>query len=91
MRGKPLTLSLQLFDILQQQDNINSTANANRRSDTETNGINSYAMLTINYRMNLFGPKESRRGMRQASREREMGEGGQRSGRNMRNGRGRGR
>ena len=69
LRGKPLTVSLQLFDILQQQDNINSTVNANRRSDSETNGINNYAMLTVNYRMNLFGTREARRGMRQANRE----------------------
>ena len=69
MRGKPLTVSLQLFDILQQQDNINSTVNANRRSDSETNGINNYAMLTVNYRMNLFGTREARRGMRQANRD----------------------
>lgn len=74
LRGKPLSVSLQMFDILKQQSNINSSANANRRSDTETNGINSYAMLTVNYRMNLFGSKEARRGMRQASRDRERGE-----------------
>ena len=91
LRGKPLTVSLQMFDILKEQSNINSTANANRRSDTETNGINSYAMLTVNYRMNLFGTREARRGMRQAGREREMGEGGQRGGGGMRGGRGRGR
>lgn len=87
--GKPLSVSLQMFDILRQQSNINSTANANRRSDTETNGINSYAMLTVNYRMNLFGTKESRRGMRQASRARERGEGFQGGGmRGSRGGRG---
>ena len=33
------------------------------RSDIEYNSINSYAMLHINYKLNLFGTKESRRGM----------------------------
>ena len=34
------------------------------RSDTETNAINSYVMLRVNYRLNLFGTKEARQGMR---------------------------
>ena len=35
-----------------------------RRSDTEYNSITSYAMLHIIYKVNLFGTKEARRGMR---------------------------
>ena len=55
LRGKPLTISLQLYDILHQQSNLSRVVNAMGRTDTEYNSINSYALLTISYRFNLFG------------------------------------
>jgi len=64
LKGKPLTISLQLYDILNQQSNLTRTINAMQRSDTEYNSINSYAMLHVIYRLNLFGTKEARQGMR---------------------------
>ena len=57
LRGKPLTISLQLYDILHQQSNLSRVVNAMGRTDTEYNSINSYALLTISYRFNLFGGK----------------------------------
>ena len=36
---------------------------AQQRSDTEYNAINSYVMLHVNYRLNLFGTKDARQGM----------------------------
>ncbi len=64
LRRKSLTVSLQLNDILAQQSNFSRRINANSRSDTEYNMINSYAMLSINYRMNFFGSRGSRSSMR---------------------------
>ena len=64
LKGKALTLSLQLYDILQQQSTFSRTVNAMQRSDTEYNAITSYAMLHVIYRLNLFGGKSAREGMR---------------------------
>ena len=55
LKGKPLTVSLQLYDILHNQSNFSRTINAMQRSDTSYNSINSYAMLHAVYRLNLFG------------------------------------
>ena len=63
LKGKPLTVSLQFYDILHQQSNYSRTINAMQRSDTEYNSINSYAMLHVTYRLNLFGGKQAREQM----------------------------
>ena len=63
MKGKPLTISLQFYDILHQQSNFSRTVNALMRSDTEYNSIYSYAMLHVVYRLNLFGGKVAPKGM----------------------------
>ena len=55
LKGKALTLSLQLYDILRQQSTVSSIMTASQRSDTEYNAITSYAMLHVIYRLNLFG------------------------------------
>ncbi len=60
LKGKPLTVSLQFYDILHEQSNFTRSINAMMRSDTEYNSINSYAMLHVIYRFNLFGGKEGR-------------------------------
>jgi len=57
LKGKPLTISLQLYDILHQQSTISSVVNSMGRTDTEYNSITSYAMLHVIYRLNLFGGK----------------------------------
>ncbi len=63
LRGKPLTVMLQFYDILQRQSNFSRAISATSRSDTEYNSINSYAMLHVNYRLNLFGGKMGGPGM----------------------------
>ncbi|MBQ6653237.1 MAG: outer membrane beta-barrel protein [Prevotella sp.] len=63
LKGRPLTVSLQLYDILHQQSNFSRTINAYSRNDTEYNSINSYAMLHVIFRFNAFGGKNARRGM----------------------------
>jgi len=65
LRGRPLTVMLQFYDILHNQSNLSRSISAMQRSDTEYNAINSYAMLHVNYRLNLFGGKAARQEMRQ--------------------------
>ena len=60
LKGKALTLSLQLYDILHEQSTVSRTLTAMKRSDTEYNAITSYAMLHVIYRLNLFGGKDGR-------------------------------
>ncbi len=55
LKGKALTLSLQLYDILHEQSTVSRTISAMQRSDTEYNAITSYGMLHVIYRLNLFG------------------------------------
>jgi hypothetical protein len=55
MKRKALTVRLQLYDILSEESNFSRSINATRRSDTEYNSINSYAMLHVSYRLNLMG------------------------------------
>ena len=63
LKGKPLTVMLQFYDILHEMSNFSRTINAMRRSDTSYNSINSYAMIHVVYRLNVFGSREARRGM----------------------------
>lgn len=57
LRGNALTVSLQLYDILQQQSTISQIISASQRSETHYNAVTSYAMLHVIYRLNLFGGK----------------------------------
>ncbi|MBQ9357805.1 MAG: TonB-dependent receptor [Prevotella sp.] len=52
--GKPLSVRLEFNDILGQQSSFTRTLNAMMRSDSENNSINSYVMLRVNYRLNMF-------------------------------------
>ncbi len=61
LKGRSLTVMLQFYDILHQQSNLSRNITASMRSDTEYNSINSYMMLHVNYRLNLFGGKQGRR------------------------------
>jgi hypothetical protein len=55
LKGNALTVSLQFYDILHNQSNFSRTINDVLRSDTQYNSINSYAMLHVIYRLNIFG------------------------------------
>ena len=57
-----LTVSLQLFDILQQQSNISRVVEALYRRDSESNAIYSYGMLNLSYKFNNTGGKDSNKG-----------------------------
>lgn len=60
LKGKPLTISLQLYDILQQKSSFSRSISATQRSDVYYNSINNYAMLHVIYRFNAFGGKAAR-------------------------------
>ncbi|MBR4266559.1 MAG: TonB-dependent receptor [Bacteroidales bacterium] len=62
LKGKTLTVSVQFFDILQQLSTYSRNISAMQRSDIEYNTINSYIMLHVIYRLNIFGNKDARNG-----------------------------
>ena len=57
LRNKSLIVALNFYDILGQQSNYERWVNATGRSDTRYNSVNSYAMLHVRYRLNIFGGK----------------------------------
>ena len=63
LRGKPLTLSVQFYDILGQQSNFSTTISTMARTDNEYNAVTSYIMFRASYRLNFFGTRASRMGM----------------------------
>ena len=63
LKGKPLTIMLQFYDILKNQSDLSRAISATQRSDSEYNKILSYAMLHVIYRFNSFGGKDARKGM----------------------------
>ena len=65
LKGNAATVSFQMFDILRNQSNVSRNITASMRSDTESNGINSYCMLHFIYRLNIFGDKDTRAKMRE--------------------------
>lgn len=69
LKGKPLTFTLQFYDILREQSNLSRSISAMQRSDTEYNSITSYVMLHVIYKFNLFGSKDARREMKRGDRE----------------------
>ncbi len=57
LKSKTLVVALNFYDLLGQQSNYERWISATGRSDTRYNSINSYAMLHVRYRLNLFGGK----------------------------------
>lgn len=60
--GKPLTISLQFYDILNERSTFSRVIDATSRRDSWYNNINHYAMLHVIYRFNSFGGKMARGG-----------------------------
>ncbi len=67
-----LTLSLEWNDILKEQSNITRSLTSTGRSVYTYNGVNSYGMVRVIYRLNIFGSKEAR-DMMKNRRESEFG------------------
>lgn len=90
LKGKPLSVRLEFYDILGNQSNFSRSISAMSRTDNWYNSINSYVMLRATYRLNLFGTKEMRQAMRRGPEGGPEGERGVRGNRNggFRGGRG---
>lgn len=80
LKGKPLSVRLEFYDILGQQSNFSRAISAMSRNDNWYNSINSYVMLRATYRLNLFGTKEARQSMRNGGGDMMGGPGGTRGG-----------
>ena len=57
LKNKSLVVALNYYDLLGQQSNYERWVNATSRTDTQYNSVNSYAMLHVRYRLNMFGGK----------------------------------
>ncbi|MBQ8443234.1 MAG: TonB-dependent receptor [Bacteroides sp.] len=55
-----LTVSFEWNDILKEQSNITRSLTSSGRSVYTYNGVNSYGMVRLIYRFNIFGSKEAR-------------------------------
>jgi hypothetical protein len=62
LKGSPLSVRLEFNDILGRQSSFTRMLNAMMRSDSENNSINSYVMLRVNYRLNMFGGQTAQQG-----------------------------
>ena len=62
LKGKPLTFSLQFYDILHNKSSFSYSENAMGRTESWNNSINSYVMFHVIYRFNAFGGKNARGG-----------------------------
>lgn len=58
------TVSFEMYDILQKQSNIMRSYSSTGRSVYSYNGVNSYCMVHVLYRLNIFGGKDARNQMR---------------------------
>jgi len=57
LKSKSLIVALNFYDLLGEQKNYERWVSATGRSDNHFNSINSYAMLHVRYRLNMFGGK----------------------------------
>lgn len=71
LRDKSLTLSVRFYDLLHRQSNVIRSVTAQMRRDAWINAVNSYFMINLSYRLNIFNGKAG---------SREKGEGGRRRG-----------
>ena len=57
LKNKSLIVALNFYDLLRQQSNYERWVNATGRTDTQYNSVNSYVMLHVRFRLNMFGGK----------------------------------
>lgn len=75
LKGNALTIKGEVFDILGQQTSIRRTANERYQSDSRTNGIYQYGLISLIYRFSVFAGKNT---MGTAQEKREQQGGGRR-------------
>lgn len=64
LKGNKGTISLNVYDILNQKSDVTREMYATSRVDTYNTAINTYFMVNFQYRISLFGDKETRQNMR---------------------------
>lgn len=70
LKGKAATISLKVYDLLQQKENIRRSVTANYIDDISYNSLTRYFMATFTYKFNTFG-----KGNEPNSRNRRIGPG----------------
>lgn len=55
LAGKSATIAVKVYDLLQQNQNVQRNVTANYIDDTEYNSLTRYFMVTFTYRFNTFG------------------------------------
>lgn len=60
LKKKKGTLRLQLYDILNDRNNINRYVSGNYMSDTRTNAVSQYFMVSFSYKFNITRGKKSK-------------------------------
>ena len=90
LKRRQAILTLRWNDILGQRDMVNRNISATARTDSDSERITSYGMLTFTYRFNVFGgrgiSRNRNRNLDEGSDIFEGGEGGDRGNRNPRSG-----
>ena len=61
LRKRTLTISLRAIDILQQRDNISRAISATQRTDSRDESVNSYVLLSVQWRFGKFGGRSQGR------------------------------
>lgn len=72
LSNKALTLSVQFYDILHKQSNVSRSLSATMRSDSWSNAINSYFMVHLIYKLNIFGGKANKGGSGNRDQDRNI-------------------
>ena len=73
LKRRQAILTLRWNDILRQRDMVNRSISATSRTDSDSERITSYVMLSFTYRFNLFGGRNVG-GNRDRNRDREEGD-----------------
>ena len=69
LKNKAATISVQFYDILQQQSNVSRTLTATQRRDSWSNAINSYFMVHFIYKLNVFAGKSKDKNQQDGERQ----------------------
>ena len=64
LKGNKGTFSINFYDILNQQSDVNRSMSATSRTDTYNTSIHTYFMANFSYRIQVFGDKEARQNLR---------------------------
>lgn len=62
LRGRKLTIIFQAQDLLRQRDEVSRSVSATARTDTRTEGVHSYFLCSVRYRLGKFGGRGGKKG-----------------------------